>query len=599
MSAVNEFVIKFANVNGSGSASANLLFAKSLFRMGLPVSAKNVFPSNIQGLPTWYEVRISEAGHLARREGVDLMVAMNAQTYGEDIKSVLPGGMLIYDSSFPRPFHRDDIEVVGIPIARMCAEAYVNPRERQLFKNVVYVGALSALLEMDFRVVKKTVADMFAGKAKLVTPNIEALKKGRDYAFRHLECPSRFRVRASKAAAALGCIYAGATVAAWYPITPSTSLAEAFERHARRFHVDEEGRRLSAVVQAEDEIAAIGMVIGAGWNGARAFTATSGPGISLMNEFIGLAYFAEVPIVLFDVQRGGPSTGMPTRTQQSDITACAYASHGDTRHVLLFPSDPKECFELAADAFDLAERLQTPVIVMSDLDIGMNDWVCDPLEWDDARQPDRGKVLDADALEKAKYFGRYWDVDGDGIPYRTLPGTHPSKGAFFTRGSSHDAFASYTEDGEVNAENLERLTRKFATAAGLVPKPVIRRTGRNTRLGIINFGSSEPAVREAVGLLAREGYKLNTMRLKAFPFGREVRKFAARHERIFVVEQNRDAQMRSLLINEAGIAPDKLMPVLNFDGMPLTAGRVKSAIAAHIERDKAVAGALHLAARAM
>ncbi|MGI9387526.1 MAG: 2-oxoacid:acceptor oxidoreductase family protein, partial [Methyloligellaceae bacterium] len=503
-----------------------------------------------------------------------------------------------------------DIEILEIPIARMCAEAYVNPRERQLFKNVVYVGALSALLEMDFRIVKKTVADMFAGKAKLVEPNIEALKMGRDYAFRTFKDPLPVKVRAAKAAkgkimlngneaAALGCVYAGATVAAWYPITPSTSLVEAFERHSRKLHVDEDGRRLSAVVQAEDELAAIGIAIGAGWNGARAFTATSGPGISLMNEFLGLAYFAEVPVVLFDIQRGGPSTGMPTRTQQSDITACAYASHGDTKHVLLFPADPKECFELSADAFDLAERLQTPVIVMSDLDIGMNDWLTDPLEWDGNRKHDRGKVLDAEALDRLEVFGRYWDMDGDAIPYRTLPGTHPEKGAFFTRGSSHDAFATYTEDGRINAENLERLAGKFLTAAALMPKPVMHKASRTSKLGIINFGSTEPAVREAVGLLGKEGYKLNTLRLKAFPFTREVAKFAARHERIFVVEQNRDAQMRSLLINEAGIAPDKLVPVLSYDGMPLTAVWLKNKITGVIERDKAVAGALHLAARAM
>lgn len=609
MSALNEFVVRFANVNGSGSASANLLFAKSLFRMGLPVSAKNIFPSNIQGLPTWYEVRVSEAGYLARRDGVDLMVAMNAQTYEQDVAGIVPGGVLIYDSSFPRNFRRNDITVLGIPIARMCAEKYVNPRERQLFKNVVYVGALTALLDMDFRAVKKALADMFAGKAKLVEPNIEALKMGRDYAFKTFTEPFPLKVRAAKEtkgkimisgneAAGLGCVFAGATVAAWYPITPSTSLAEAFEKHSRKFHVDAQGKRLSAVVQAEDELAAIGMVIGAAWNGARAFTATSGPGISLMNEFLGLAYYAEVPLVLFDIQRGGPSTGMPTRTQQSDIMACAYASHGDTKHVLLFPCDPKECFELAADAFDLAERLQTPVIVMSDLDIGMNDWVCDPLEWDDTRRHDRGKVLDAETLDRIERYGRYLDVDGDGIPWRTLPGTHPSKGAFFTRGSSHDAYAGYTEDGVVNAQNMERLSRKFATAAALVPKPVIQNQSRNSKLGIINFGSTEPAIREAVHLLARDGYKLNTMRLKAFPFSEEVKKFAGRHERIFVVEQNRDGQMRSLLVNEAGIAPEKLVSLRNFDGMPLTADWVRSEVAAHIERDKPVAAALQLGARA-
>jgi 2-oxoglutarate ferredoxin oxidoreductase subunit alpha len=400
-------------------------------------------------------------------------------------------------------------------------------------------------------------------------------------------------------AAALGCLYAGATVCAWYPITPSTSLAEAFEKYASKFRVGEDGERKVAIVQAEDELAAIGTVIGAGWNGARAFTTTSGPGISLMSEFLGLAYFSEVPLVLFDIQRGGPSTGMPTRTQQSDVISCAYASHGDTKNVLLFPGDPKECFELSVEAFDLAERLQTPVIVMSDLDIGMNEWVCAPLEWDDAHAHDRGKVMTAEMLDQVERFGRYWDVDGDAIPWRTLPGTHPSKGAFFTRGSSHDAFATYTEDGRINAENLDRLTRKFATAANMVPKAVIRKNARGGRLGIVNFGSTEPAVREACDLLAQEGYKLNTMRLRAFPFGKEVARFAENHDRIFVVEQNRDAQMRSLLMTEAGIPGEKLVPVLNYDGMPLSATWVQQRIQSVIESDKAVAAAMQLSARAM
>jgi 2-oxoglutarate ferredoxin oxidoreductase subunit alpha len=538
------------------------------------------------------------------------MVAMNPQTYAQDLAEIVPGGYFIYDSSLPRSFPREDVNVLGIPIARMCADAYVSPRERQLFKNVVYVGALTQLLDMDFKVVKQAVRDRFKGMAKLVDPNIEALKMGRDYARRNFTCPLPVRVKKVKAnkdrimitgneAAALGCLYAGATVAAWYPITPSTSLPEAFERHAKRLRLDKDGGRRVAIVQAEDELAAIGIVIGAGWNGARAFTATSGPGISLMGEFLGYAYFAEVPFVLINVQRGGPSTGMPTRTQQSDITTCAYASHGDTKHVLLFPGDPKECFELTADAFDLAERLQTPVIVMSDLDLGMNEWVCDPLEWDDNRKHDRGKVMDADMLDRVKSFGRYWDVDGDGIPYRTLPGTHPSKGAYFTRGSSHDAFATYTEDGQVNAENLDRLTRKFEMAAKMLPKPVIRKTSRASKLGIINFGSTQPAVREACDLLAREGYKLNTMRLRAFPFGKEVAKFAAQHDRIFVVEQNRDAQMRSLLITEAGIPAEKLVSVLDYEGMPLTAGWVKRKIEAHIETDKSVVAAMQLSAGAM
>ena len=538
------------------------------------------------------------------------MVAMKPKTYARDLAEIVQDGYLIYDSSLPRPFPREDINVLGIPIARMCADAYLNPRERQLFKNVVYVGALTALLDMDFKVVKQAVRDRFKGKAKLVDPNIEALKMGRNYAFKHFKCPLPVRVKPGKArkdrimitgneAAALGCVYAGATVAAWYPITPSTTVAEAFERHAKGMRIDKDGARQVAVVQAEDELAAIGMVIGAAWNGARAFTATSGPGISLMGEFLGLAYFAEVPFVLVNVQRGGPSTGMPTRTQQSDITTCAYASHGDTKHVLLFPGDPKECFELTADAFDLAERLQTPVIVMSDLDLGMNEWVCGPLEWDDARVHDRGKVLDAQALDAGPEFQRYGDVDGDAIPYRTLPGTHPSKGAFFTRGSSHDTYAAYTEDGRVNAENLDRLTRKFATAAKLVPKAVIRKSSQTSKLGIINFGSTQAAVREACDLLARDGYKLNAMRLRAFPFGREVAKFAAAHDRIFVVEQNRDAQMRSLLITEAGIPAEKLVSVLNYDGMPLTPGWVRREITASIESDKSVAAAMQLSVRAM
>ncbi len=605
-----DFVVKFANVNGSGSASANLLFAKSLFRMGLGVVPKNIFPSNIQGLPTWYEVRVTQTERMARRDGVDIMVAMNAQTYSQDVAEISPGGFLIYDSSLPRPFSRQDIIILGIPIARMCAEVFESPRERQLFKNVVYVGALTVLLDMDFDVVKKVVRDRFKGKDHLIKRNIEALKMGRTYAQKHFDCPLPIRVKHGRAdkerimitgneAAAIGCVYAGATVAAWYPITPSTSLAEAFDKYAKSLRLDKDGKRQVAVVQAEDELAAIGIVIGAGWNGARAFTSTSGPGISLMAEFIGLAYFAEVPLVLFDVQRGGPSTGMPTRTQQSDITACAYASHGDTKQVLLLPSDPKECFDLSVEAFDLAERLQTPVIVMSDLDIGMNEWVTKPLEWNDAHAHDRGKVMTAEMLDKAKQFGRYWDVDGDGIPYRTLPGTHPTKGAFFTRGSSHDAFATYTEDGGINAENLDRLTRKFATAAQIVPKPVIRKSGRTSKLGIINFGSTEPAVREAVELLAREGYKLNTMRLRAFPFGKQVKRFAEQHERIFVIEQNRDAQMRSLLMTEAGIAGEKLIPVLNYDGMPLTAEWVRREIETVIEADKSVAGAMQLSMRAM
>jgi 2-oxoglutarate ferredoxin oxidoreductase subunit alpha len=605
MTGINDFVVKFATVNGSGSASANGIFAKTLFRMGIPVSPKNIFPSNIQGLPTWYEVRVSEAGHLARRDGIDLMVAMNPQSYKEDAAEIVPGGWLLYDSTLPRVWPRGDIKVLGVPIAEMCAKRWADPRQRQLFKNMVYVGALSALLDIDLKVLEATVADQLKGKEKLVAANMEAVALGRDYAAGQFECPLPIRVRACQMtkgkilvsgndAAGLGAIYAGATVCAWYPITPSTSLAEAYEKYAKRLRVSKDGRRLYGIVQAEDELAAIGVAIGAGWNGARAFTATSGPGISLMSEFLGLAYFAEVPVVLFDIQRGGPSTGMPTRTQQSDILSCAYASHGDTKHVLLFPANPTECFSLGAEAFDLAERLQTPVIVMSDLDIGMNEWVTEPFAWDDRRVHDRGKVLDADTLEKFKEvkgrdWGRYQDVDGDAIPYRTLPGTHPTKGAFFTRGTSHDENARYTEDGRIHARVIDRIRRKFDTAATLVPKPEITIRDKSGTTGLIYFGANAPAVREALDLLEREGIKINALRLKAFPFTRDVAAFCAAHERVFVVEQNRDAQMRSLLMTEAGVPGQKLVPALNYDGMPMTAAFVRSAVLKELRPSKAAA----------
>jgi 2-oxoglutarate/2-oxoacid ferredoxin oxidoreductase subunit alpha len=580
MSGINDFVVKFATVNGSGSASANTMFAKTLFRMGISVSPKNIFPSNIQGLPTWYEVRVSEKGYLARRDGVDLMIAMNPQSYANDLAEIVPGGWLLYDSTLPRQWGRNDIEILAIPIAGLCAKQWTDPRQRQLFKNMVYVGALSALLDMDTQVLKGVIADHLRGKEKLIGANLAAVQLGRDYALTHFGCPLPIRVRHAKGtagkilvsgneAAGLGAIYAGATVCAWYPITPSTSLAEAFEKYAKRLRVDKDGRRLYACVQAEDELAAIGIAIGGGWNGARSFTATSGPGISLMSEFLGLAYLGEVPVVLFNIQRGGPSTGMPTRTQQSDVLACAYASHGDTKHVLLFPANPTECFFMA--------------IVMSDLDIGMNEWVTDALSWDDRRVHDRGKVLSAEALDrfkemKGKDWGRYLDVDGDAIPYRTLPGTHPSKGAFFTRGTSHDEYARYTEDGRVHARIIDRIRRKFDTAAQLVPKPDIVIRDKGSRTGIIYFGSTQPAVLEALDLLERDGLRINALRLKAFPFTHEVAAFCAAHDRIFVVEENRDAQMRSLLMTEASVPAEKLIPALNYDGMPLTAGFVRGAV---------------------
>jgi 2-oxoglutarate/2-oxoacid ferredoxin oxidoreductase subunit alpha len=486
---INDFVVKFANVNGSGSASANQLFAKSILRMGVPVSPRNIFPSNIQGLPTWYEVRVSGDGYLGARGGVDLMVAMNPQTWDKDVASIDPGGYLFYDSTRPMPpsRFRDDIHVLGIPLTEICNREYTDPRQRQLFKNIIYVGALSALLEIDGAELEKLIGEQFRGKDMLIAPNLHALQMGRDFATKYLSCPLPLKIRRASAvgervfvdgnnAAALGAVYGGATVCAWYPITPSSSMAEAFARHCRKLRVDKDtGRNKYASVQAEDELASIGMVIGAAWNGARAFTCTSGPGISLMQEFIGLAYFAEIPAVIFDIQRAGPSTGMPTRTQQCDVLSCAYASHGDTRHVLLFPEDPKECFDFAAQAFDLADRLQTPVFVLSDLDIGMNERLCEPFAWDDARRYDRGKIMTHDDLEAGKEFGRYLDIDGDGIPYRTVPGTHPTRGAFFTRGTSRDAFARYTEEGAPYVENMQRLLRKFVTAKDHVPRPEFRK----------------------------------------------------------------------------------------------------------------------------
>src|SRR5215470_15913308 len=605
MSGINDFVVKFATVNGSGSASANGIFAKTLFRMGIPVSPKNVFPSNIQGLPTWYEVRVSEAGYLARREGIDLMVAMNPQTFKEDLAEVAAGGWLLYDSTLPRVWPRDDIAIIGVPIAEMCAARWQDTRQRQLFKNMVYVGALAALLDMDVEVLKGAVADQLKGKEKLVAANMEAVTLGREYALKHFDCPLPIRLRhadgakgkilvSGNDAAGLGAIYAGATVCAWYPITPSTSLAEAFERHARRLRVTKDGRRLYGIVQAEDELAAIGVAIGGGWNGARSFTATSGPGISLMSEFLGLAYFAEVPVVLFNIQRGGPSTGMPTRTQQSDIISCAYASHGDTKHVLLFPANPTECFSMGAQAFDLAERLQTPVIVMSDLDIGMNDWVTEPFHWNDAHVHDRGKVLSADELEgfkewKGRDWGRYLDVDGDAIPYRTLPGTHPNKGAFFTRGTSHDENARYTEDGRIHARILDRIRRKFDTAATLVPKPELSIRDKNAKLGIVYFGANSAAVLEALDLLERDGIKINALRIKAFPFSKEIAAFCEEHDTAFVVEQNRDAQMRALLMTEIDVPGTKLVRALNYDGMPMTAAFVRGAVIKELRPAKAAA----------
>ncbi|MGA2088037.1 MAG: 2-oxoacid:acceptor oxidoreductase subunit alpha [Stellaceae bacterium] len=599
INSTNDFVVKFANVNGSGSASANLLFAKSILRMGVPVATRNIFPSNIQGLPTWYEVRVSEAGHLGRRGGVDLMVAMNPQTWAQDVASIDPGGYLFYDSTKPMPpsKFRDDVNVIGMPLTEICNQKYTDPRQRQLFKNIIYVGSLAALLGVELPAVEKLIGEQYQGKEKLLTPNIEALHLGHDYALKHLK-PIGLKVKRADAvgdrifiegnnAAALGAVYGGATVAAWYPITPSTSMAEAFERHCRRYRVDPAtGKHRYAVVQAEDELASIGIVIGAAWNGARAFTCTSGPGLSLMQEFLGLAYFAEIPAVVFDVQRAGPSTGMPTRTQQADILSAAYASHGDTKHVLLFPEDPHECFEMGALALDLADRLQTPVFVMLDLDIGMNEWLSKPFAWDDTRRLDRGKVMSAADLDAAKEFGRYLDVDGDGIPYRTYPGTHPTKGVYFTRGTSRDRYARYTEEGPAYVDNMQRLLRKFETAKKLVPAPLRTDAKQKTRRGAIYFGSTSAAMREALVALEGQGIHLDALRIRGFPFAKEVLDFIAAHEQVFVVEQNRDAQLRTLIVTEGGVDPAKLVPVLHYDGTPITERFISGAISALLRAEK-------------
>ena len=596
--AVNDFVVKFANVNGSGSASANELFAKSIIRMGVPVSPRNIFPSNIQGLPTWYEVRVTDRGYLGRRGGIDMMVAMNPQTWDEDVAGIDPGGYLFYDNTKPLPKSkfREDINVIGVPLTEICNATYTDPRQRQLFKNIVYVGALSALLDIDPAVIETLFAEQYRGKEKLLDSNIKALHLGRDYAKNHLDCDIGLKVRRSdgvgdkifidgNSAAALGLVYGGATVCAWYPITPSSSLAESFIKYAQKLRVDPvTGKNLFASVQAEDELASIGIVIGAGWNGARAFTATSGPGISLMTEFIGLAYFAEIPATIINVQRGGPSTGMPTRTQQADILSCAYASNGDTKHVLLFPEDPHECFEFAATALDLADRLQTPIFVMTDLDIGMNHRLAEPFVWDNDRAYDRGKVMTAEELESGKVFGRYLDVDGDGIPYRTYPGTHPKRGAYFTRGTTKDRYARYSEEGPVYVDNMERLLKKFETAKTLVPQPLTRPAKKATKNGVLYFGSTSPSMNEALDRLEEMGQHLDAMRLRAYPFSNEVMEFIARHDRLFIVEQNRDAQVRGMLINEGNIDPAKMIAVLHYDGTPITARFIINDIAEKLAR---------------
>lgn len=591
MAIINDFVVRFANVNGTGSASANFLFAKSIFRMGIPVSPKNIFPSNIQGLPTWYEVRVSEKGYLGRRDGVDIMISVNPQSLVKDIQSVKPGGYFIYDSTklLHEELLRDDITFVGIPLMETCNREYSDPRQRQLFKNVMYVGALSALIEIEYGVLEQLIAEQFKGKEKLIAPNLKALNLGIDWVKQNLEHPLPFRLERrdlvgdrimtdGNSACALGAVYGGATFVAWYPITPSTSVAEAFDEYAGEMREDEHGKNKYAIVQAEDELAAIGMVIGAGWNGARSFTATSGPGVSLMNEFLGLAYFSEIPAVLIDVQRTGPSTGMPTRTQQSDLLLAAYASHGDTKHPMLFPATPKECFDHTALSLDLAERLQTPIMIMTDLDLGMNDHMSEPFVWDDSRVYDRGKVLTAQQLDEMPKYGRYVDSDGDGITYRTIPGVHPSKGAYVARGTSRDEYAVYTEESPAYQRNMDRLTRKWQTIRKHVPAPEIVKGQGTTSAAMLFFGTSTDASFEARDMLAAQGIMLDACRLTSFPFHADVEAFMQQYDVVYVIEQNRDAQMCALLQLELQIDPARLRSVLNYDGMPITADRIMERI---------------------
>lgn len=599
MTTVNDVVIKIATVNGTGSASANGLLRKAIFRMGVPVVGKNYFPSNIQGLPTWYEVRVTGDGYQSRANRVDVMVAMNAQTYARDMAEVTPGGWLIYDSTWPRStlLSRDDITVLGIPLSRMCNEHFDGARARILMKNIAYVGALAALLDIDLDTITELLEETFADKQHLVASNMEAIRLGHDYAIANFSCPLPKRVAPMDAtkghividgntAAALGCVYAGATVGAWYPITPSTSLMDAFRAFCAEYRVDAEtGKRTYAIIQAEDELAAIGMVLGATWAGARAFTPTSGPGVSLMSEFLGFGYYAELPAVVFNVQRTGPSTGMPTRTQQSDLLSSAYASHGDTRHVLLFPADPGECFTMAPQAFDLAERLQTPVLVMSDLDIGMNDWMVPEFEWDETYAADRGKVLSAAEIDGLEKFHRYLDVDGDGIPYRTLPGVH-TRGSYFTRGSGHSKYGGYTEDADEYQDVVDRLLVKWNTARTLVPDAEIRYSKLN-KAALLTVGSGNAACKEALDRLEAQNVGLNYCRVRAFPFSDAIKAFIDKHEVVYVVEQNRDAQLRALLILDIDADPNKLVSLLHYNGIPINAGFVVDRVLDEIAKGRA------------
>ncbi|MGA1984033.1 MAG: 2-oxoacid:acceptor oxidoreductase subunit alpha [Acidobacteriaceae bacterium] len=588
---VNDFSIQIATVNGSGSQSANSVLLRSIFRMGVPVSGKNLFPSNIAGLPTWYTIRVSKDGWVARKTDIDLLIAMNAETAREDVLSLEPGAAVIYDESLKLHELRSDVTYYAVPFDQLAATTGADAKLRKLVKNMVYVGVAAQLLSIDMERLEQTVRKQFAKKVKAAELNLSAVRVGFDYAASTLTKQDPFAVEPMRAtegkiiidgnaAAALGAMFAGVTVVGWYPITPSSSVIENLIDYMKKYRVEKDGKASFAIVQAEDELAAIGMVLGAGWAGARSMTASSGPGISLMAEFAGLGYYAELPGVIFDIQRTGPSTGLPTRTSQADLTFVAGLSHGDTKHVILLPGSVKECFEFGMAAFDLAEQLQTPIFVLSDLDLGMNNWMSEPFEYPE-KPINRGKVLDAKQLTELGGFGRYKDVDGDGIPYRTLPGTDHPAASYFTRGSGHNEKALYSERPEDYENNMLRLARKFETAATLVPKPTVEGTGKE-KVGIIAYGTSHWAVVESRDELARK-HELATdyLRIRAYPFTQEVRDFVAQHDRVYVVEQNRDAQMLNLLKVDLDAGEVvKLHSVLHFNGLPIDARTVTSAIAA-------------------
>ena len=579
---INDFSINVATVNGSGSQSANSVLLKSIFGMGVPVSGKNLFPSNIAGLPTWYTIRASKEGYVARKRDTEVLVALNPETAREDILSLPAGAVAIYEENMNLKQYRNDVVCYPVPFDKITASVCPEAKLRKLVKNMVYVGVVANLLSLDLAVVEKSVRKQFAKKQKVFDLNYGAVKAGFDYATEKLVKQDPFVIEKmdqtagkiiidGNAAAGMGAVFAGVTVVAWYPITPSTSLIEATTDLLKKFRVTPEGKATFAVIQAEDELAAVGMVLGAGWAGARSMTSTSGPGISLMAEFAGLGYFAEIPGVIFDVQRTGPSTGMPTRTSQADLLSTAFLSHGDTKHVVLLPASVKECFELGCEAFNLSERLQTPVFVLTDLDLGMNNWMSEPFDYPE-KPLDRGKVLSAEDLKKLGSFARYKDVDGDAIGYRTLPGTDHPKAAYFTRGSGHNSSAAYTEKPDEYLEVMDRLSRKFETARKLAPAPVVVKDG-TSKIGFLAYGSTDFALRESMDQIKKEhGQDVDYLRIRAYPFAHEIHDFVARHERVYVVEQDRDAQLASLLkLDLPAEQVVKLRSILHYNGLPIDA----------------------------